>query len=69
MFRKTNTSTVNRMRRAVDQLDINNGKVVVVNRFESMCEASRITGIDLGNISRASTAEGRKAGGYRWRKV
>lgn len=41
----------------------------IINTFTSMTEASKNTGIDLSNISRASTAEGRIAGGFRWRKI
>lgn len=41
----------------------------LVAEYSSMCEAHVKTGIDLANISRASTSEGRIAGGFRWRKV
>lgn len=42
----------------------NTGKIV--NRFESIAEAGRITGIERRNIEKVIKGERLKAGGYRW---
>ena len=37
--------------------------------FESISEAERITGIHRGNIARCVRKEGKTAGGYRWENL
>lgn len=53
-----------RKRKAVVQLDMDGREV---NRFVSLNEASRVTGISLGAIGKCVKGEHQSAGGYRWR--
>lgn len=40
-----------------------------ISRFDSMCEASKVTGIRMGNISRCCNGHCNSAGGYIFKKV
>jgi len=53
-----------RKRKAVVQLNMDGREV---NRFVSLNEASRLTGISLGSIGKCANGENHSAGGYRWR--
>lgn len=53
-----------RKRKAVVQLNMDGREV---NRFVSLNEASRVTGISLGSIGKCANGENHSAGGYRWR--
>lgn len=41
----------------------------IISKFNSMSEASRKTGINMGNISRCCNGHCKTAGGYVWKKV
>ena len=53
-----------RKRKAVVQLNMDGREV---NRFVSLNEASRVTGISLGSIGKCANGENHSAGEYRWR--
>ena len=55
-----------RKRKAVVQLDMDGREV---NRFVSLNEASRVTGISLGSIGKCVKGKHQSAGGYRWRYI
>jgi hypothetical protein len=49
----------------VKQIDINTNEVICV--YNSITEASKLTGISRQYIGKVSTGQGKSAGGYKWK--
>ena len=52
---------------SVSQIDLNTNEVLA--SFESLNQASRETGIGLGNIAGARDKDNRTAGGFKWKTI
>lgn len=58
----------NKLSKPVMQLDkLTN--CIIINTFKSICEAERITGIPMQNISSVCKGKGNTAGGFRWKYI
>ena len=64
---KNSISYIEKIKRKVYQIDIRTNEVI--NSYNSIIEASRVTNINAGNIGRTCKTKQGTAGGYRWKYI